>query len=118
MFSDPQTITYLTVAKSLPATSRGVDTSDYVLNDAGTIFTLSLGHQFKTRNRVFARLRRDAYAADPLVPASNILASATCSFTVDFPKIGMTPADIQGLAVALTGFVTSAALLRMIGGET
>lgn len=118
MFSDPQTITYLTVAKSLPATSRGVDTSEYALNDAGTLFTLSLGHQFKVRNRVFARLRRDAYSPDPLVPASNILASATCSLTVDFPKVGMTPIDIQGLAVALTTFASSAALLRMIGGET
>jgi hypothetical protein len=118
MFTDPQTITYLTVAKILPTISRGQEISEYKLNDAGTVYALSVGHQFKARNRVFVRLRRDAYAPDPLVPTNNILASATASMTIDFPNIGMLPVDIQGLANALTGFASSANILKMINGET
>lgn len=118
MFSDPQTVTYNAVAKVLPAISRGIDTSEYKLNDSGTIYDLTLGHQFKTRNRVFARLRRDVYASDPLVPAQNILASATCSFTMDFPQVGMVAADVQYLGNALVAYLTSANLLKMITGET
>lgn len=118
MLTDPQTITYATVAKNLPAISRGTDSSEYKLNDNGTIYDLLVGHAFKARNRVFTRLRRDVYAADPIVPAQNILASATCSLTMDFPTVGMTQTDVQNLAKALVGYLVDATLLKLITGET
>jgi hypothetical protein len=118
MFTDPQSVTYATVAKSLAAISRGDSQSEYRLDDAGVVFDLILSHQFKTRRRVVARLRRDAYAADPLVPTQNVLASATATFTIDFPNVGMTAVDAQNLANALTLWLTSANVLRLAGGET
>lgn len=118
MFVDPQSVTYGGVAKSLPAISRSEDSSTYALNDAGTQYTLKLSHQFKARNRVVARLQRDAYASDPLVPTQNILAGATATLTVDFPKIGMTAADAVALSKALVLWLSDANLGKLVGGET
>lgn len=118
MFTDPVSITYATVAKSLPAISRGTDASAYQLNDSGVIYNLTLSHQFKNRNRVVARLQRDSYSADPLVPSQNILASGTCTLTIDFPRTGFTAADAQALAKALVGWASDANLLKLAGGET
>lgn len=119
MFSDPQSVTYATVAKSLPRIGSDPDQSQYRLNDSGVLYDLTLGHQYKpARTRVFARLQRTASSTDPLVPAQNILASATVSFTIDFPNVGFVPTDNQSLAKALVGFLTDANLLKMINGET
>lgn len=118
MFSDPQSVTYATVAKTLPRTGSTADESTYKLNDSGTIYQLRLGHQFKRRNRVVARLQRDSFSADPLVPAQNILASMTATLTIDFPTGGLTSTDAQSLANALTGWATSANILRLANGET
>jgi hypothetical protein len=119
VFTDPQSVTYATVAKSLPTIGRNDLSSEYKLNDAGGIvYDLTLGHQFKARNRVFARLRRDSVATDPLVPANNIAASMTATLTIDFPSTGLTSADAQNLANALTAWATSANVLKLINGET
>lgn len=118
MFSDPQSVTYATVAKSLPAISRGDSESVYRLDDSGVKYTLTLSHQFKARNRVAARLRRDSYVSDPLVPANSILASMTASFTLDFPNTGLTTADAQSLGKALIGFLSDANVLKLANGET
>lgn len=118
MFSDPQSVTYGGATKSLPAISRSDDSSTYALNDAGTQYTLRLSHQFKARNRVVARLQRDAYASDPLVPAQNILAGATATLTLDFPKIGMTASDATALAKALVTWLSDTNLAKLAGGET
>jgi hypothetical protein len=119
MFSDPQSVTYATVAKSLPAVGRGPEFSQYKLNDAGVVYTLHLSHQFKPRRtRAVARLQRDAFASDPLVPTSNLLASMTSTLTVDFPTTGLTAADAQNLANALVAWATSANILKLANGET
>lgn len=118
MFADPQSVTYATVAKSLPAISRGETQSVYRGDDSGVTFTFTLGHQFKARNRVFARLQRDAYASDPLTPANSVLASMTCTLTMDFPKVGVLASDVQALAKALHDWATDANLLKMVNGET
>lgn len=119
MFADPQTVTYATVAKSLAAVSRGNDSSSYKLNDSGVVYTMLLSHQFKPRRtRAVARLQRDAFASDPLAPANNVLASMTASFTIDFPTVGLTAADAQNLANALTAWATPANILKLANGET
>jgi len=119
MFADPQTVTYATVAKSLPAVGRTNEASTYRLNDSGTIYNLSLSHQFKPRRtRAVARLQRDAFAADPLVPANSLLASMTATLTVDYPTVGLTAADAQNLANALTAWASSASILKLVNGET
>lgn len=118
MFSDPQSVTYATVAKSLPAISRGDSSSVYQLNDGGTVYTLTLSHQFKARNRCVVRLQRDASVSDPIIPAQNIRASMTATMTIDYPTTGLTLADAQNLGKALVGFLTDATLLKLAGGET
>lgn len=118
MLADPQAVTYATVAKSLPKISSGVDSSEYNLNDGGVVYNLIVSHQFKTRNRVNVRLRRNAYAADAIVPANNVLASMTASFTMDFPTVGMTSSDMSNLAQALVDYLSDATILKLVNGET
>jgi hypothetical protein len=118
VLTDPQTVTYATVSKSLPAIGRNETQSEYKLNDSGVIFDLIVSHQFKTRNRVVARLQRTASSTDPLIPTQNILASATATFTIDFPNVGFVPTDIQNLGNALTAWLTSATILKLVNGET
>lgn len=118
MLTDPQSVTYATVAKSLPAISRGDTQSVYKLNDGTATYELLVSHQFKARNRVIARLQRTSTASDPLVPAQNILASATVTFTMDFPNVGVLPTDVQNLAKALVGYLADATILKMVNGET
>lgn len=120
MFADPQSVTYNTVAKSLPRISSGQDSSTYRLNDTAgnAIYTMTLTHQFKARNRVIARLQRESITTDPLATATNIDVSMAATFTIDFPNAGLTPVDAQYLGSALTGFLTSANILRLANGET
>jgi len=119
MFADPQSVTYATVAKPLPAVGRGSDSSSYKLNDSGTVYALLLSHQFKPRRtRAVARLQRDAFASDPIVPTQNLLASMTATLTVDFPTTGLTAADAQNLANCLIAWATSANVLKLLNGET
>jgi len=120
MLSDPQSITYNTVAKSLARISNAVDNSVYRLNDTAgqAIYTLTLQHQFKSRNRVVARLQRESIATDPLSASTNIETSMAGTFTLDFPNAGLTPVDAQYLGSALVAFLTSAVLLRLANGET
>ncbi|DAD51859.1 TPA_asm: coat protein [ssRNA phage Zoerhiza.2_11] len=118
MFPDPQPVTYNTVAKSLPAVGRSADQSVYKLNDAGTVYELTLSRSNKARNRSVARLQRTLAVTDPIVPAQNITASATVTFTMDFPTAGLTLADVQSLGKAMVGFLTDANLLKLAGGET
>lgn len=119
MFADPQSVTYSAVAKSLPAISRSTDSSSYKLYDAGNvIYDLSLSHSFKTRNRAVARLSRQLFTTDVLIPANSILTGATATLTVDFPATGMTLTDAQLLAKALVGWASDANILKLVGGET
>lgn len=119
MFADPQSITYNSVSKTLPAISRGDSQSDYRFADSGgNVFAFSLLRQFKNRNRVVARLRRDAVAADPLRAGFNVQASATGTFTIDFPNVGFTTTEVQDLGRALRDWLSDANILRMLNGET
>lgn len=118
MLTDPQSVTYATVAKSLPAISRGEESSVYKLMDGAATYVLLISHQFKRRNRVVCRLTRDSYVADPLVPANSIAASMTVTTTFDFPTAGLLPADVQNLVKAMVGFLTDAKALQLINGET
>lgn len=118
MFADPQSVTYNAVAKSLPAISRGETSSEYRLDDSGVVYDFTLGHQFSKRKRVVARLRRDSYASDPLVPSQNILASMSATLTIDFPISGLTAADALLLAKALVAWATDPNITKLCNGET
>lgn len=118
MFSDPQTITYATVAKPLPKIGFGDDSSVYRLNDGVATFRMQLSHAFGKRNRAVARLSREVYVADPLTSGNSVVASHTATLTMDFPTVGVSPEAARDLGVALTTYLTSANLLRLANGET
>jgi hypothetical protein len=120
MFVDPQSLTYATVAKSLPAIGRGADSSLYKLsNSDGSILQLNLSHQFKPRRtRAVARLQFDTFSPDPLSPANSILASATATLTVDFPTAGLAVVNATDLATCLVVWSTPGNLTRLLNGET
>lgn len=119
MFTDPQAVTYATVAKNLPAIGRSAEQSDYVLQDTGNVtYRLTLLHSFKTRNRVVARLRRDSIVGDPLTTGNNIPVSMTATLTIDVPSTGLALTDGQALGKALVGWASDANLLKLLNGET
>lgn len=118
MFTEPISVTYAAVAKSLPRIGSTDTVSEYKLNDSGVVYDLQISHNFAKRNRVVARLRRDAAVTDPLVPAQNVLASMTATFTIDFPTTGYSVADAQNLGNCLVAFLTSGNILKMANGET
>jgi hypothetical protein len=117
VFADPQSVTYSGAAKSLPKIGGNQDQSSFRMNDSGVTYELTIGHSFKARTRVFARLRRDSYVADPLVPANSIGASMTATLTIDFPNTGVMPSDALALGNALVAWATSARLTQLTGGE-
>ncbi len=119
MFADPQSVTYATVAKSLPRIGTTDSSSEYrLVASSGATYDLTLTHQFAKRNRVVARLRRDSVVTDPLVPANSLAASMTATFTIDFPATGLYPADATDLGNALVGWLTSSNILKLANGET
>jgi len=119
MLSEPISLTYNAVAKSLARSGSGVDSSEYRLLDGTTAtYLLRIGHTLARRNRYFVRLQRDAYATDPVIPAQNVLTGAVCTMSVDYNPIGTTATEARNLALALTGYLTSGNLDKIIGGET
>lgn len=117
MFADPQSVTINSVAVSLPAVSRNSNDSQYQTADGSTKLTVS--HQYKPeRNRYTVRLDASKIAADPLSSANNRVYSQSVYIVMDKPVVGFTNAEVQQLVTALTGFLTSANTLKVLGGET
>lgn len=115
MFSDPQSVTVNTVAKSLPLTSREGMKSIYTEDDGEHQLTVS--HQKGNRNRRVVRLDHTKIAADPLT-AVNTYVGASVYVVIDEPQWGYTDADLDYLAQALCDWLSSANVLKVLGGES
>lgn len=116
MFVDPQSVTVNAVAKTLPAISRGDGTSTYSLDDGAIKLTIS--HNYAKRKRFTVRIDTNKVAADPLASANNMLYSASVYLVMDAPNVGYSNAEVRDYAIALTGFLTSANILKVLGGES
>lgn len=119
MLADPQSVTINSVAQSLPAIARGVNTSSYQKDD-GTV-KLSIAHQYGKRTRRTARLDFSKIAADPLVSAQNIKYSMSAYLVVDLPITGFTVAEAKQIVDALTAYLTAssgAKVTSILGGES
>jgi hypothetical protein len=90
MLADPNSVTINAVAQSLPAVSRGVNTSTYRKDD-GTV-ELVVSHLYGKRNRRTARLNFNKISSDPLVPAQNSKFSMSAYLVIDTPIAGFTNA--------------------------
>lgn len=115
MFSDPQSVTVNAVAKSLPLTSREGMKSIYTESTGEHKLTVS--HQEGVRDRRVIRLDHEKVAADPLT-AVNATVSVSTYLVIDEPKWGYTDADIDYLVQALTGWLSSANVLKVLGAES
>lgn len=117
MFSDPQSITVNSVAQSLPATARDDESSTYTKDDGS--YALIVGHQYnKGRKRYTVRINARKIAADPLASANNVEYSTSAYLVIDAPAVGYTNAELRDIALALSGWASSANLLKVVGGET
>jgi hypothetical protein len=120
MLADPQSVTINSVAQSLPAISRGVNTSAYQKDD-GTV-KLSIAHTYaKARTRRQVRLDFSKIAADPLVSAQNIKYSMSAYLVIDHPITGFTVAEAKYIVDALTAYLTAssgAKVTSVLGGES
>lgn len=118
-FADPQSVTVVGGAVSLPRVSSGSNTGTFQSADANTRLTLSHSPGGKrTRRSVRIDLRK--IAADPLTSANNLQFSMSAYLVVDVPNLGYTTADevtnVAGLCSWLTA-TSNAKLTQLMGGE-
>jgi hypothetical protein len=120
MLADPQSVTPPTLgAQSLPAVSRGVNTSTYRKTD-GT-FELKIEHSYGKRNRHVARVNFSKIAADPLISAQNIKYSMSAYLVIDEPITGFSRAECADIANGLIAYLaasTYAKVTNIVGGES
>lgn len=117
MFADPQSITVNSVAQPLPAVSRGTDSSVYKKDDGSFALTISKSRT-GSRKRFAIRVDARKIAPDPLTASNNVEYTSTMILSMNMPFVGYTNAEIKDIALALTGWATSANLLKVLGEET
>lgn len=115
MFADPQSVTVNSVAQSLPAIRRDDFASSYRKDDAS--YTLKISHAEGARNRRVVRLEHRKIAADPLT-ADNTEYSMSTYLVIDAPPVGYTNTELKDIVLGLTGWLSSANVLKVLGGES
>jgi len=117
-FADPQSVTIVGGAVSLPRISSGENKGAF--QDAAGLNRLSVSHSYGNRIRRIARLDLAKVAADPFESTVNNRYSMSAYLVVDVPSVGYTTADIvtntAGLLTFLTA-TTNAKLTQLMGGE-
>lgn len=117
MFSDPQTVTVNAVAQMLAAISREPMKSTY-REDIGE-YELVISHtEGAKRNRRVVRLNRTTVSADPFIPAQNVENNHSVYLVIDAPIAGFTNTAIKDDVLGLTAWLTSANVLKVLGGES
>lgn len=119
MLADPQSITVNSVAISLPAVSRGADTSRYASADGNTKLTLQ--HSYGKRTRRVVRLDFKKIAADPLNAGLNLEFSGSCYLVFDLPVVGYTAAEAKLQSDGFLAYLTAssgAKITALLGGES
>lgn len=115
MFSDPQEVTVDSVAKSLPAIARGSNASEYM--EADGEHQLNISSTYAKRDRSVVKLTHVTTAADPL-SAETVNVSTSVYLVVDRAKFGYTITELDDLVQALTLWLTSANVAKVLGGES
>lgn len=115
-FSDPQTITVNTVAKSLVRIKSDGFKSIYRTADEEFSFTIS--HQeAKKRTRRMVRVDQRKIAADPLT-AVNEWRNAGIYLVIDEPEIGFSDAELDYVVQALKTWLSTANVLKVCANES
>jgi hypothetical protein len=114
-FADPQSITINAVPVSLPLVEAVGQKSIY--SSADETMSLTLSQQKPSgRRRRLARIDSTVIAADPLT-AQNESKDAAVYIVIDQPNFGFSDAEINHLVQGLSGFLTEANVLKLLGGE-
>lgn len=114
-FSDPQTVTVNTVAKSLARISVEGTQSKYATSDG--VYELKLAHTVaKSRHRVLARLDHTEIAADPLT-SENASQKLGVYLVIDEPQFGFTDTEIDNDVQGFIAWLTSANILKLLAQE-
>jgi hypothetical protein len=117
--SDPQSLTINTVATSFPRISQGQGSGSFRTSDG--VYQVDVNHIYGRRNRTQFRLTQTKTTADTLVPANNVIASASVILTVDAPKFGFTNTELKYLVDASSAFLAAssgAVVTKILGGES
>lgn len=116
MFTDPQSVTVNTVAKSLPRISTEALSSKYL--QAEGEFQLRISHQ-ETKNRIrrMVRLDQTIIAADTLT-AVNTRKTAGVYLVIDEPAEGFTDAQLGYLVDALKAWFTAGNTAKVLASES
>jgi len=116
MFTDPQSVTINSVAKSMPKIKNG--SSDSTYRTADETFQFRISHQTtKSRTRRMVRLDQTLIAADPLT-AVNSSQTAGVYLVVDEPKFGFDDATLDYMVDGLVAWLTPANIAKLLGSET
>lgn len=117
MFSDPQTVTVNSVAKTLPRVSVGDRTATYESPADGLTFKIT--HVVGKRHRHTVRLDVVKTAADPLLDGVSKQYSMSSYVVIDAPPLGFSAAEQQLNVKALLDHVnTLANTNKVIAGES
>lgn len=119
MLADPQSVTINAVSNTLPAISRGTNTSKYQKDDGNVALTVA--HAYGKRTRRSVRLDFSKVAADPLISSQNIKYSMSAYLVIDTPVTGFTVAEAKQIVDALTAYLTAssgAKVTAVLGGES
>lgn len=115
-FTDPQSVTVNSVAKSMPRIEVGAMNSVYRTADG--VWQLRISHQTtKTRNRRMVRLDNTVIAADPLT-AVNSSQVAGVYLVVDEPKFGFDDTTLDYQVDALVAWLTAGNIAKLLGSES
>jgi hypothetical protein len=115
-FADPQSVTVNSVAKSLPNIEKSGQASTYRMN--GGDYALKISHVEAKRNRRTVRLDFQKIAADPFEPTNNLKFTGSAYLVIDAPIIGFTDTELKDNVLGLAGWLTSANVLKVLGGES
>lgn len=117
MFADPQTVTVNAVAQTLAAISREPQKSIY-REDIGEYALVISHNEGAKRDRRTVRLNRYKTTADPFIPAQNVEVSHSIYLVIDAPVAGFTDTELKDDCLGLIAWLTSANVLKVLGGES
>lgn len=118
-YTDPQTVTVNTVAKTLPRVGPIADGSVY-RQDTGE-FKLSIRHSAGKRVRSTVRLDQTKVAADPFQPAINKEILQGIYLVVDRPSTGYTNTETKYVVDALVAWLSASSganVTKLLGLES
>lgn len=117
MFSDPQSVTVNTVAKSLPRVGSSLNASKYTSSDRA--LSLSITHTDGRRRQDRIRLDATKVITDPMASDRNIAVSMSVYTVVDTPTVGYSQTEVVEQLIALADWLkASGNAAKLVGGES